>query len=65
MSVSRDRTPAEAMTTRQPVRVQLEIRSAAGTILGRLAVDGDQRIDLHGWLELINALERTANPSGA
>jgi hypothetical protein len=59
------------MTTRQPVQVQvqvqvqLEIRWAAGTIRGRLAVEGDRPSDFYGWLELINALERTVNPCGA
>jgi hypothetical protein len=44
------------------VRVVLEIRRTRRTISGSLAVDGAPANGFYGWLELIDELERAADP---
>jgi hypothetical protein len=43
------------------VHVVLDLEHADGTIIGRLSVDGDPATSFHGWLELIDRLERAAD----
>jgi hypothetical protein len=44
----------------QPVRVVLDIERGKSTIRGRLAIDGAPASGFHGWLELIDELERAS-----
>jgi hypothetical protein len=45
----------------EPVHVVLDLEHTDGTISGQLSVDGDQPARFHGWLELIDRLERAAD----
>jgi hypothetical protein len=45
----------------EPVHVVLDLEHTDGTISGQLSVGGDQPARFHGWLELIDRLERAAD----
>jgi hypothetical protein len=60
---ARGRTPREALVvvkTGEPVHVVLDLAQADGTISGQLSIGGDEPMNFHGWLELIDRLERAA-----
>ena len=48
----------------EPVRIVLEIERGGRTIEGRVAIDGAPESGFHGWLELIDELERASTDSG-
>jgi hypothetical protein len=52
------------MDTTTPVRVELLLRPAVGTIAGRVAVGDAPATEFYGWLELIDRVGRAA-PGGA
>ncbi len=49
------------MRTAESVHVVLDLEHTDGTISGQLSVGGDQPTRFHGWLELIDRLERAAD----
>jgi hypothetical protein len=49
----------------QSIRVVLEIEGNMQTISGRLSVVGGTATPFYGWLELIDKLERAAQPGRA
>lgn len=56
-------TAREALTvvrTVEPVHVVLDLEHTDGTISGQLSIAGDRPTSFHGWLELIDRLERAA-----
>ncbi len=53
------------VTPSGPVRVVLDIEHTDGTISGRLAVDRTHAGHFHGWLELIDRIERAINRESA
>ena len=52
------------MNTVEPVRVLIEIRQTADTIVGWVALNGEQATDFYGWLELIDRLDAAASLHG-
>jgi hypothetical protein len=48
------------MDVTRPVQVMVEMEPTAGTIRGRISVDGAPASGFFGWLELIDRLERAA-----
>lgn len=51
-----------AMEGHGPVRVLVSLEQAAGTIRGAIAVEGAPPSEFFGWLDLIDRLERAADP---
>ena len=49
------------MKTVEPVHVVLDLAHEAGTIRGQLSIGGGEPLSFHGWLELIDRLERATN----
>jgi hypothetical protein len=47
--------------TAEPVHVVLDLAREDGTIRGQLSIGGDEPLSFHGWLELIDRLERATN----
>ena len=54
-------TPASPVTVRaNGPHVVLDLTHEDGTIRGQLSIGGDEPMSFHGWLELIDRLERAA-----
>ncbi|HEY1510915.1 MAG TPA: hypothetical protein VGF93_18040 [Solirubrobacteraceae bacterium] len=49
------------MRAAEPVHVVLDLEHTDGTISGQLSVSGERPARFHGWLELIDRLERAAD----
>lgn len=65
---ARGRAVREALAvvkTVEPVHVVLDLAYEDGTIRGQLSIGGDEPMSFHGWLELIDRLERAAAGEGA
>lgn len=43
------------------MHVVLDLAREDGTIRGQLSIGGDEPLSFHGWLELIDRLERATN----
>jgi hypothetical protein len=52
---------APLLSASEPVHVALEVKITNGTISGQLGVDGAPTASFHGWLELIDRIERAIN----
>ena len=61
---ARDGARREAVVvvkTVEPVHVVLDLAHEDGTISGQLSIGGGEPMSFHGWLELIDRLERATN----
>ena len=47
--------------TVEPVHVVLDLAHEDGTVRGQLSIGGGEPMSFHGWLELIDRLERATN----